>query len=314
MIFAAFVTLLIVLIAFCLYVLRQDAAQRRVDRQMSVAIGADDQFPIDDAAVRLIRTTRRGERFADFLRIALNYVPNAPGSWPVPYTVMAGLATTIVIIIVGGLIFPMGPMVVVGALGGCTTVRMLFAWQLRRYQDKLMRQLPDVTEVIVGAVRAGMPVSEAFHIVAREMPYPSAEQFSLVTQELALGRLPEEALRTIYDRTKLEEYAMFSVTLAVQSKAGGRLAETLQILGETIRERVALAGRAKALASEAQLSARVLSALPFVAGLALFFEKPGYFNAMFQESLGHKLLAIGLITVTLGIMTMRGMIRRGTTV
>jgi tight adherence protein B len=314
MIFVAFVALLIVLIAFCLYVLRQDTVQRRVDRQLSVAMGTADQSHVDDSAAQPIRLTQRRAWLADFLRVALNYTPNAPGTWPVPYTVMAGLATMMAVIVIGSLIFPLWAMIVVGAFGGCTTVRMLFAWQLRRYQDKLMRQLPDVTELIVGAVRAGMPVSEAFHIVAREMPYPSAEQFGQVTQELALGRLPEEALRTIYDRTGLEEYAMFSVTLAVQSKAGGRLAETLQILGETIRERVALAGRAKALASEAQLSARVLAALPFVAGLALFFEKPGYFNPMFQEPLGHKLLAVGLVTVTLGIITMRGMIRRGTTV
>ena len=314
MIFAAFVTLSIALIAFCLYVLRQDTVQRRVDHQLSVAMGTAEQSHVEDAAVQLVRRSQQRERFADVLRVVLNYLPNAPGVWPVPYTVMAGLATMMAVIVIGGLIFPLWAMIVVGALAGCMTVRALFAWQLRRYQDKLMRQMPDVTELIVGAVRAGMPISEAFHIVAREMPYPSGEQFGLVTQELALGRLPEEALRTIYDRTRVEEYAMFSVTLAVQSKAGGRLAETLQILGDTIRERVALAGRAKALASEAQLSARVLAGLPFVAGLALFFEKPGYFNVMFQEPLGHKLLAIGLTTVSLGIITMRGMIRRGTTV
>jgi tight adherence protein B len=75
-----------------------------------------------------------------------------------------------------------------------------------------------------------------------------------------------------------------------------------------------LAGRAKALASEAQLSARVLAALPFVAGLVLFFEKPGYFDVMFRDATGQKLLAIGLTTVTLGIITMRSMIRRGTAV
>jgi tight adherence protein B len=278
-----------------------------------VAMGAG-QAATDDSMMQPIRMSQQRERLEHILRVVLDYVPNAPGIWPVQYTVLAGLGVTLMIIIIGGQIFPLWTMIIASTIGGCTTVRVLFAWQRRRYQDKLMRQLPDVTEMIIGAVRAGMPISETFHIVAREMPDPTRHQFVQVTQELALGRLPEDALRTIYDRTKVEEYAMFSVTLAVQSKAGGRLAETLQILGDTIRERVALAGRAKALASEAQLSARVLAALPFVAGLVLFFEKPGYFDVMFRDATGQKLLAIGLTTVTLGIITMRSMIRRGTAV
>jgi tight adherence protein B len=305
-----FITMMLGLIVFCLYTLRQDSKERRIARHVSIAMGAA-TVAVDPRSIRL---SQKRERFEGFLRIVLNYRRDAPRAWPAHYSIMAGLFVMLAINIVGGLIFPQWIMILVSIVAGCVTVRMLFAWQLRRYQDKLMRQLPDVTEMIVGAVKAGMPISEAFYIVAREMPSPTKDEFVLVAQELALGRLPEDALRTIFTRTELEEYAMFSVTLAVQSKAGGRLSETLQILGDTIRERVALAGRAKALASEAQLSARVLAALPFVAGLALFLEKPTYFDVMLTTSGGQEMIAIGLTTVTLGIITMRRMIRKGITV
>jgi tight adherence protein B len=146
------------------------------------------------------------------------------------------------------------------------------------------------------------------------MPNPTGEQFVLVTQELSLGRSPEEALRTIYERTQIDEYAMFAVTLAVQSKAGGGLAETLQILGDTVRERVALAGRAKALSSETKLSAKVLGSIPFIAGILLSVIRPGAITPLFHDPRGQKLFVVGVISLSLGIVTMQRMIRKGTSI
>ena len=123
-------------------------------------------------------------------------------------------------------------------------MRALFGWDQHRYAERLLRQLPDTMELITSAVRAGLPVDEACRAVAREMQAPTRDQFSLMLDDMSLGRLPEEALRGVFDRTQVQEYAIFSVTLGVANKSGGRLAETLQTLGDTVRERVALAGRA----------------------------------------------------------------------
>ena len=92
--------------------------------------------------------------------------------------------------------------------------------------------------------------NEAFRTVARDMPQPTAGQFKIVCNELALGSSPSEALENVYLRTQVAEYAIFAVTLAVQLKSGGGLSETLLTLGETVTQRVALAARAKALAGE----------------------------------------------------------------
>jgi tight adherence protein B len=200
------------------------------------------------------------------------------------------------------------------ALTGVFTVRGLLGWQQGRYVDRLMRQLPDAVELVIGAVRAGLPVAEAFRAVAREMPNPTGEQFAYVTNDLALGRTPEDALLNLYHRTHVAEYAIFAVTLAVQSRSGGRLAETIQIMGDTVRQRIILAGRAKALAGEAKLSAQVLSVLPFIGAGALSFERPGYLDPLLHEPRGQKLLVFGIVSLLLGIITMRRMIKKATMV
>src|SRR5436189_140356 len=99
---------------------------------------------------------------------------------------------------------------------------------LHRLANQLFRQLPDTIELVTSTVRAGLPVNEAFRTIAREMPQPTAGQFAIVCSELSLGRPPEEAIEAVYRRTLVAEYAMFAVTLAVQLKSGGSLAETLQ--------------------------------------------------------------------------------------
>ena len=141
-------------------------------------------------------------------------------------------------------------------------VRGLFGWQRRRLAEQLFRQLPDTINMVTSAVRSGLPVNEAFRTIAREMPQPTAGQFAPVCSELALGRPAEEAVEGVYRRTGVAEYGFFAVTLGVQMKSGGGLAETLQTLADTVRQRVTLAARAKALAGEVIFSSRALSLAP----------------------------------------------------
>jgi tight adherence protein B len=145
------------------------------------------------------------------------------------------------------------------------------------------------------------------------MPQPTAGQFAIVCNELKLGRAAEEAIEAIYQRTQVAEYAMFAVTLGVQLKAGGSLAETLQTLGETVRQRVALAARAKALAAEVIFSSRALSLAPLVMGALLYWISPQSVDMLFQDPTGNMLLAYAVASVLVGTLMMSWMIRRETT-
>jgi tight adherence protein B len=198
------------------------------------------------------------------------------------------------------------------AIVAIMVVRGLFGWQQRRLANQLFRQLPDTIQLVTSTVRSGLPVNEAFRTISREMPQPTAGQFAIVCSELSLGRPPEEAVEDVYRRTQVAEYGIFAVTLAVQMKSGGSLTETLQTLGDTVRQRVALAARAKALAGEVIFSSRALSCAPVIVGGLLYWINPVTVDLLFYDPTGRTLLAYAVSSVIIGSLVIRWMIRRET--
>src|SRR5206468_2093490 len=130
--------------------------------------------------------------------------------------------------------------------------------------------------------------------------------------ELSLGRRPEEAVEAIYLRTRVVEYGIFAVTLAVQMKTGGSLAETLQTLGDTVSQRVALAARAKALAGEVIFSSRALSCMPLIVGGLLYALSPQSIELLFTDPTGKVLLAYAVASVLIGSLVIHWMVKRET--
>jgi tight adherence protein B len=138
------------------------------------------------------------------------------------------------------------------------------------------------------------------------------DEFIRVMNEIALGVSPQDALHAVYRRTKVPEFSIFAVTIGVQTRSGGRLAETIQNLAATVRTRLGMAARAKALAGEARVSAFILGSMPFVAGGALSLIKPGYLDPLFNDPRGHTMLTIAGVGLVLGILTMRTLIGSAT--
>jgi tight adherence protein B len=199
-----------------------------------------------------------------------------------------------------------------GLFDGAMLVRTVFGWESRRYAKRLTRQLPDAIELVVSATRAGLPISESLRAIAGEMPAPTGGEFARVVNEMSLGMPPDEALLALHRRTRVSEYAIFAVTIGVQMKSGGRLAETIQTLAETVRQRLAMGARAHALASEARTSAVILTSLPFVGGVMLSAIRPGYLDPLFHDPRGNRLLLIAAGGVVAGMWAMSQMISRAT--
>jgi len=229
------------------------------------------------------------------------------------YVLLAGVIAAAAVVYANSLLgFSTLYVSIAAAMVAIMVVRGLFGWQRHRFVDKLFRQLPDAIQLVTSTVRSGLPVHEAFRTIAREMPQPTAGQFAIVCSELNMGRPPEEAVEAIYRRTQVAEYGIFAVTLAVQLKSGGSLAETLQTLGETVSQRVALAARAKALAGEVIFSSRALSCAPLIIGGILYMISPQSVDLLFHDSTGNTLLAYAVASVLVGHFVIRWMIRRET--
>lgn len=302
---------------FCggFFLLREDARRRRLAHQLEMATtGAHEWSGTRPARRSIRREATLDERWRHLVYTLLRYDPDASGSSPVSRNVAFGILLACVMFVVDRMAAPLWLALAVMPFTAIFTIRFLFNWQRERYADRLVRQMPDTVQLVVACVRAGMPVSEAFRILSREMQEPTRGEFVRATAELELGRPTDEAVLNIFHRTRVPEYAIFAVTLSVQTKSGGRLAETVEIMGDTIRQRIAIAGRAKALAGEAKLSAQVVGALPFIAGAALSFIHPGYLDSLFLNPRGHFLLAYAAISWLFGVLSMRWMIKKGTRV
>jgi tight adherence protein B len=204
------------------------------------------------------------------------------------------------------------PSVIVALVTGILMIRGIFGWEIGKYQAQLVRQLPDTVQLVVSATRAGLPVSEAFRAIAQEMPSPTRDEFVRVDREMAMGSSPDEALLSLHKRTGVTEYAIFAVTIGVQARSGGRLAETIQNLAETVRERLAIGARAKALAGEAKISALIMAVLPLLAGGIMSITQPKQLLILFTDPRGIRMFVIAITTLILGVLTMQMLIRGAT--
>ena len=197
-----------------------------------------------------------------------------------------------------------------GPAGWFLGSRWYFKRGLQNYRDTLIRQMPDALGMIVRTVRAGIPVTEAFQVVAREAPALTAKEFSFLTGEISVGRTLDDALWKMAARTGLREYRFLAVALALQAQTGGNLTETLEKLADVLRKRSALRQRGKALTSEGRATAVVLTTLPFLVAGVLFLITPAYIALLVVDPLGKKFLLGALGCLGTGLFVIRQMIRR----
>ncbi|MBR0900606.1 type II secretion system F family protein [Bradyrhizobium tropiciagri] len=304
----ALIIVLALLLCATLNTLWLDSRQRRMDRQLEIALPT-----AEAAALVSIRRAAKTSRWRTLNRLA-NYHPEMVYTVRPIYVLLAGALAAVGVIYVNGFLqFPGFYAGIAAAVVAVLFVRGLFGWQQRKFATQLFQQLPDAVQLVTSTVRSGLPVHEAFRTIAREMPQPTSGQFAIACSELNLGRSPEEAVEEIYQRTLVPEYAMFAVTLAVQLKTGGSLAETLQTLGETVSQRVALAARARALAGEVIFSSRALTFAPVVIGGLLYWINPHSVDLLLTDPQGNVLLAYAACSVLLGHFVIRWMVRRETT-
>ncbi len=188
--------------------------------------------------------------------------------------------------------------------------RTVFNMMVLRRRAKLYAQFPDCLSMIVRSVRAGVPLTEAIRIVAKESPEPSSVEFARVAGDLAIGTPISEALTSMADRNEITEFRFFATALTLQSQTGGRLGETLDNLGAIVRKRMALKSRGRALASEARTTAMILGCLPLLAAGALYFLNPSYIGILFTDPSGKMILAAAAVMLGIGAFIMRTIIEK----
>ncbi|MBX9698499.1 MAG: type II secretion system F family protein [Acetobacteraceae bacterium] len=263
-----------------------------------------------------IRVAQRNERawLTAILRL-MRYYPDAAAAYKLPWWVVVAGACVIAAfsalrlsVIVGAL-----PAIGIGLVSAFLLARTVFNWQFSKYRDAAFAQIPDALGLMVRTVRAGLPMAEALRSVSREIAFPTSEEFGRVVGDIAIGRPLDQSLLRLSERTQLTEYAFLAVTLGLQQQTGGSLAETLDNLADTVRKRVGITKRAKALAAEARMQAGILAVLPFLSALAMSAIQPFYIETFTDNPTGRKMAVVGFVFLILGLLTIRWLIKRAGT-
>jgi tight adherence protein B len=142
-------------------------------------------------------------------------------------------------------------------------------------------QLGDTITMMANALRGGFSFLQTLDMVAKEAPAPMSAEFRRVVQEVGLGRSTEEALQSLMRRMPSEDLDLLITAVNIQMEVGGNLAQILDTIGHTIRERVRIKGEIQTLTAQGRISAWVITGLPI--GLAVFISmvNPGYMAPIF---------------------------------
>jgi tight adherence protein B len=166
-------------------------------------------------------------------------------------------------------------------------------------------QLGDAINLLANGLRSGYSLLQAMDAVANEMPPPISEEFQRVVREIGLGLSTERAMNNMVRRIPSDDLDLMITAVNVQHEVGGNLAEILETISHTIRERIRIKGEIRVLTSQQMISGYVISFLPIGLGLILFAMNPEYMGAMFQEPCGLLMVAVGVVIMTIGFIAIR---------
>lgn len=209
-----------------------------------------------------------------------------------------------------GLVLPVGNPFVLALLLLLAGLYGPMIWLRRRKmarQRKFNEQLPDLINLMSGALRTGYSFMQSLELVAREGVDPAKNEFGRVVREVGIGIPPEEALSHLVDRMQSEDLNLLVTAVNVQREVGGNLVEVLEIIASTIRERIKLIGEVGVLTAQQQLSGYIIAMLPVGLGLMLFIINPSYMLSMFTEThwFGWTVVSCSGVMVIIGLVIIR---------
>lgn len=183
--------------------------------------------------------------------------------------------------------------------------RALLALLRRRRIEAFRRQLPDALMLIAGGLRSGSGLMQSIAQAAGEIPAPARHELALLLREQRLGVPLDDALTSFGRRLPIEESVLFVSALRIASAAGGSVAATLESLAESLRRKLAIEGKIRALTAQGRLQAWVMGALPALLAVALFAVEPDAMAPLLTT--WHGLAVCGLVALlqAIGILSIR---------
>lgn len=169
-------------------------------------------------------------------------------------------------------------------------------------------QLGDSLVIMANALRAGFGFQQAMDTVRREMPAPISSEFAWTLREMNLGVSQEEALLNMGNRAGSDDLDMVITGIIIQRQVGGNLAEILENISGTIRERDRIKRNIKVLTAQGRMSGIVIGVLPLALVAFMVTVNPGYFMIMLEKPVGIMMLIAAGVTEVIGVLIIKKMV------
>ncbi|WP_303673064.1 type II secretion system F family protein [Vampirovibrio chlorellavorus] len=244
------------------------------------------------------------ERIPFFLTLKIR-MQQAGINTPADKYFIMNMLMPVVILTVLALVSGFFMMILLGLIWSVGSYLLVLFKRKQRYA-KFIAQFPDALSMITSALRAGHSFQSALTVVASEMPNPIALEFASMVKDINLGIPVRESLsRLVAKLDTLPDVRMFATAVMIQREAGGNLAEVLESLGYTIRERFKLKGQISALTGQSRLTGYVLGGAPafLLILLSVFFY--GYVSPLYETEMGHVALMIAVVLQCIGFSIMK---------
>jgi len=260
---------------------------------------SDSKGALTDWVNKRVEKSSIGDRIArDLARADLKF---KPGEYMALY-VIAIVGGALIAYMIGGRLLLSA---LIGAVIGAFLPGLYVNSQKGKRLVKFNDQLPDMLNLVVNGLRAGYSTMQAMEAVSKELPSPICDEFKRVVQEMQLGIPMEKALENLLRRIPSEDLDFVVTAINVQREVGGNLAEIMDVISYTIRERVRIKGEIRALTAQAIYSGRALAIMPVGLLCILYFLNRTYVMEFFKNGFcGYVPLAVAGILIAFGYFVM----------
>jgi len=200
--------------------------------------------------------------------------------------------------------YPLIAVLVVAAVGAIVPYLIIGVKRQQRF-SRFEEQFPESIDLLARAVRAGHAFTTGMELIGKEMPEPIATEFRTTYEQQNLGLPLREAFQNLLLRVPLDDVHVFVTALMIQRESGGNLAEILDSLAAVIRDRFKLMKQVRVFTAQGRITLYILTAVPPITLLMLYFMNPRYMEVLFKDPTGLKLLALAVILQILGFLTIR---------
>lgn len=183
----------------------------------------------------------------------------------------------------------------------------LLVWQLEamfadRRVQRVEAELADAIDLMVGALRAGAGMIDALESAVRESHPPLKEQLDEMAGRIRFGDEPQTVFRSLPQRVRLETFLLFASALSVNWEVGGSLASTLATVGRTIRDRIEISRRIRAMTSQVRISIIAVLGVTYFIAAVMWFNDPARMQAFMATKIGSFFVAGAILLQGLGIV------------